>query len=65
MNCPKCEGEMEEGTFIADRGTPGQIPVKFATGFKGSFVWGYTVKNKLNLKVMRCNNCGYLENYAK
>lgn len=60
MKCPKCGGEMEEGLadagFGADRG-----PARWFQGHKYIFFR----KNDRQIKVYRCESCGYLESYAK
>ncbi len=67
INCPKCQGLLEEG-FIIDRGdynigtvntwVEGEPVVSFWSGIK--------TKNKqqFKIKTFRCANCGYLESYA-
>ena len=67
-SCPKCNGSMSEG-FIVDRrssGTAsvsayqsGQPKVSFWTGLKQS------KKEQIAVTTLRCNRCGYLENFAK
>ncbi len=67
INCPKCQGLMEEG-FILDRGHYDTKRVN--TWVEGepvkSFWSGIKVKDKqqFQLKTFRCANCGYLESYA-
>ena len=67
INCPKCEGAMEEG-FILDHGdydmrrvniwVEGEPVKSFWTGLK---VKG---KEQFKVKTFRCANCGFLESYA-
>lgn len=66
LKCPKCGGEMEIGTLIADRGAPGTISIltKFATNVKRSFWWGLVADTKTEIKTYHCKSCGYLESYA-
>lgn len=47
--CPKCNGEMEKGTFSI-RG------VQFMTGF---------LSRNRNIILYACKNCGYTEMYAE
>ena len=67
INCPKCQGLMEEG-FILDRGDYDIKRVN--TWVEGepvkSFWSGIKVKDKqqYQLKTFRCANCDYLESYA-
>ena len=67
INCPKCQGLMEEG-FVLDRG---HYDIKGVnTWVEGepvkSFWSGIKVKDKQQFKVktFRCAGCGYLESYA-
>ncbi len=39
--------------------------VVWGTSLKSSFIAGFTVENAQDVKVYRCKNCGFLENYAK
>lgn len=67
INCPKCQGLMEEG-FVLDRGHYDTRRVN--TWVEGepvkSFWSGIKVKNKLQfeVKTFRCGGCGYNESYA-
>lgn len=67
INCPKCQGLLEEG-FIIDRGDNNMGTVN--TWVEGepvkSFWSGVKTKNKeqFQVKTFRCANCGFLENYA-
>ena len=67
INCPKCEGLMEEG-FIIDRGhyNAGTVNTWIEGEPVKSFWSGIKVKNKQQflVKTFRCANCGYLESYA-
>jgi hypothetical protein len=67
INCPKCQGLMEEG-FVLDRGHYDTRRVN--TWVEGepvkSFWSGIKVKDKqqFEVKTFRCAGCGYLESYA-
>ena len=66
--CPKCSGSMTVG-FMVDQGDygtghvaafqPGAPVRSFWTGLKQS------KKDQIAITTLRCNRCGYLENYAK
>lgn len=60
MKCPKCNNEMESGGLFKPTPYPGIIVwgIKF-TGFFPK------IQNKHEVVTNRCNNCGYLESYAK
>lgn len=67
MECPKCEGEMQQG-FIPDLAhyrNP-ELPVWYPGTFKRSFWGGIAGKTRQRLYVQtwRCADCGYLEAYA-
>lgn len=59
-NCPKCEGEFEEG-FIGVKVDGNEQREEWGTGI--SFL-----KTGLNhafpVKTFRCKNCGYMESFA-
>ena len=57
MKCPKCGGEMEEGTIPFSPGN------SLKWGTKMSIVKG--IENKHEIVTYRCSSCGYLESYAK
>lgn len=73
MNCPKCNGEMDEGiqpdatyggmmraAWIKGKQLP-TISVKFVSLFS----WKRTYdKEGYCLTVYRCRSCGFLESYA-
>ena len=67
INCPKCQGLMEEG-FIIDRGdyNVGMVNTWVEGEPVKSFWSGIKVKNKQQflVKTFRCSNCGFLESYA-
>jgi predicted nucleic-acid-binding Zn-ribbon protein len=66
--CPKCNGSMAEG-FVVDHGDygaahvstyqAGQPRTSFWTGLKQD------KKQQFTITTLRCNRCGYLENFAK
>jgi hypothetical protein len=66
-NCPKCQGEMEEG-FIADATYGGVLTSKWVEGEPEKSFWtGIKTKGKeqIQISTYRCASCGYLESYAK
>lgn len=67
INCPKCQGLMEEG-FILDRGhyNTGIVETWVEGAPVQSFWSGIKVKNKQQFEVrtFRCASCGFLESYA-
>lgn len=67
INCPKCEGLMEEG-FIIDRGhyNAGTVNTWIEGEPVKSFWSGIKVRDKqqFQVKSFRCANCGFLESYA-
>lgn len=68
--CPKCEGPMRAG-FIAPLQNPAFsstiLPVNWHLAQpKWSFWWGWRTKNKgYPVHAVRCDNCGFLELYAR
>ncbi|RST29981.1 hypothetical protein HMF7854_03420 [Sphingomonas ginkgonis] len=65
--CPKCQGRMEEG-FILDVGYGTRTPSRWYAGTPVSSIWtGTKIRGVRNLPVvsLRCQRCGFLENYAK
>ncbi|MGI9035191.1 MAG: PF20097 family protein [Pyrinomonadaceae bacterium] len=65
-NCPKCNGEMEEG-FIVDYGYGITKPSDWVAGEPVKSIWsGTKIKGKKQYKVAtyRCARCGFLESYA-
>ena len=67
-SCPKCNGSMSEG-FIVDEGSYGTASVStYQSGQPSVSYWtGLKQDKKAQIAVttLRCNRCGYLENYAK
>ena len=65
--CPKCQGRMTEG-FIVDSGDYGTASVATWQGGepKKSFWTGLKQDKKAQIQVttLRCDRCGFLENYA-
>ncbi len=60
MKCPKCQGEMIEGNYSDDTGIPVNWNIKKKVlGFMN------VQTSRIETKVYRCKNCGYLESYAK
>ena len=66
--CPKCNGSMTEG-FIVDRGDYGTAHVStYQAGEARKSIWTGLKQRKedqFDVTSLRCNRCGYLENYAK
>lgn len=74
MNCPKCDGEMEEGhipeyldyMFQTDHlwksGPKQPVLRKVATEEKNI---EEVVDREYKIQTFRCRKCGYLESYAK
>lgn len=60
MKCSKCQGEMEAGIMYSHGGP-----------YTGVAIWGKSrafwgkVEGKKDVITYHCNNCGYLESYAK
>ena len=66
-NCPKCQGEMEEG-FIADTTYGGVVTSKWVEGEPEKSFWtGIKTRDReqIQISTYRCAGCGYLESYAK
>ena len=67
-SCPKCNGSMAKG-FTVDQGSYGTAAVStFQAGEPQVSIWtGLKQKKKEQIAIttLRCNRCGYLENYAK
>ena len=60
MKCPKCNGEMEEGSYAGLSGFLNPL------NKGGMFIrWVGKIQGNKDIKVYRCEKCGYLENYAK
>jgi len=67
-NCPKCNGSMTEG-FMVDRGDYGTASVStYQAGEPRKSIWTGLKQRKedqVAITTLRCNRCGFLENYAK
>ena len=66
-NCPKCSGSMTEG-FIVDQGYGVAHVASYQSGEPRKSIWTGIKQNKkeqIAITTLRCNRCGYLENYAK
>ena len=67
-SCPKCNGSMSEG-FIVDQGDYGSAHVStFQSGEPRKSFWTglkQSKDNQVEIKTLRCNNCGFLESYAR
>lgn len=67
-DCPKCRSRMEEG-FIFDSTHGGQTQVvSWVEGVPEKSFWGGVKvgkRRKLEISVLRCTRCGYLESYAR
>ena len=66
-NCPKCDGSMAEG-FIVDQGYGAAHVSTFQAGEPRKSFWTGLKESKddqIAITTLRCNRCGFLENYAK
>ena len=67
-SCPKCGGSMSEG-FVVDHGDYGSAHVStYQAGEPRKSIWTGLKQNKeeqFEIVTLRCNRCGYLENYAR
>ena len=67
MNCPKCNGEMEQG-FVLDM-TYGALSVsQWVRGAPEKSFWTQTkapTASRIPIGTFRCANCGFLESYAR
>ena len=65
---PKCNGSMTEG-FIVDQGDSGSAHVStYQAGQPHKSFWTGLKQNKkeqIAITTLRCNRCGYLENFAR
>ena len=63
MKCPKCGGEMEEGTIADTCNNIGSVKhQRWGTGIQSSLSG---LENPREVITNRCKSCGYLESYAK
>ena len=65
--CPKCNGSMTEG-FIIDQGYGTAHVSTYQGGEPRKSIWTGIKQNKkeqFTITTLRCNRCGYLENYAQ
>ena len=58
--CPKCGGEMEEGSFGSMWGSM----VPWARG-RMFLTWVSKIGTKKDVKVFCCRKCGYLESFGR
>lgn len=64
-NCPKCDGSMSEGYVVQDKSGMRAIS-SWSEGAPIRKWWGIKAGAKdIEITTLRCNRCGYLENYAK
>ena len=67
-SCPKCTGSMSVG-FVVDQGAYGTAGVStYQAGQAKVSIWTGVKQNKkeqIAITTLRCNRCGYLENFAK
>ena len=61
MKCPKCKGEMDEGLLIPE------VHLEKITWAKslGTRLGLPKVEERSQVTAYKCEECGYLENYAK
>ena len=66
QNCPKCNGQMEQG-FVLDKGLNMQYVSQWAAGPPQKSFWLGTSPpaNLIPIGAFRCGLCGYLESYAR
>ena len=66
QQCPKCNGQMEQG-FVIDKGLNMQYVSHWAAGPPQKSFWQGTSPpaNVIPIGVFRCTSCGYLESYAR
>jgi hypothetical protein len=67
MNCPKCEGKMEEG-YIPDATYGGLLTPSWVEGAPEKSTWRRLKtkgKRQLPVAAFRCTACGFLEFYAR
>lgn len=64
MKCPKCQGEMTEGIIGDMWGSVGEGVSQQEWG-DGSKSWAKQLKMQKKIVTFCCQNCGYLESYAK
>jgi hypothetical protein len=67
IRCPKCQADMERG-FIADLTHGGVVTSKWVEGAPEKSFWtGVKTRDRANVEIQtyRCENCGYLESYAR
>lgn len=65
--CPKCDSEMQEG-FILDESHGYHLTSSWVAGKPERSFWTGTKihgKEKHPIQSFRCNQCGYLELYAR
>lgn len=68
LNCPRCDGEMQEG-FLLDRGDlEMRHPSVWVAGAPEKSLWlGTKIEGRPSFQISsyRCTSCGYLESYAR
>jgi Domain of unknown function (DUF6487) len=68
QQCPKCNGQMEQG-FVVDNAHGGRVVVShWAAGPpQKSFWFGTKLPDEklLSIGTFRCTSCGFLESYAR
>lgn len=65
--CPKCNGEMEEGYMHDSQNTWFDLITKKVQWVRGgkNLDKALNTQSKLPISTYRCKQCGYLENYAE
>ena len=64
MNCPKCQGEMEEGVSVDKTNFDPGIQ-SWGSKINSGLLKSHTIENEKKIKSFRCVGCGFLESYAK
>ncbi len=65
--CPKCDGKMKQG-FVMDNTYGGRVVSHWAAGHpQRSFFMGTKLpeEDQIPVGVFRCEECGFLESYAR
>lgn len=67
MNCPKCNGEMEQG-FVLDMTYGAQRVSEWVRGAPEKSFWTKIkapATGRIPIGTLRCTSCGFLESYAR
>ncbi len=64
--CPRCDGSMSPG-FVVDKGYGETSVSTWQSGEPRKSIWvgvKQSKKDQLEITTLRCDRCGYLEQYA-